>query len=59
MLSGTVPVAQENHIAGFVKEPQRTQLPNLPIIRRWLKTEIELLEVFSLAARRMTKSKMA
>src|SRR5438132_12690860 len=37
---------QENHVAGFVNESQRTQLPNLPIIQRWLKTEIELLEGF-------------
>src|SRR5260370_22433756 len=35
---------QENHVAGFVNESQRTQLPNLPLIQRWLKTEIELLE---------------
>src|ERR1700675_4267233 len=37
---------QKNHVAGFVNESQRTQLPNLPIIQRWLKTEIELLEGF-------------
>jgi len=25
-------------------EPQRSQLPNLPFINRWLKTEIKLFE---------------
>src|SRR6266478_3065316 len=37
---------QQNDVASFVNKSQRTQLPNLPFIQRWLKTEIELLEGF-------------
>src|SRR6266480_2558848 len=36
----------ENRVAGFVNESQRTQLSNLTIIQRWLKTTIELFEGF-------------
>jgi hypothetical protein len=37
---------QQNDIAGFVTKSQWTQFPDLPLIQRWLKTEIELLEGF-------------
>src|SRR6267378_29191 len=48
---------QKNHVAGFVNESQRTQLPNLPIIQRWLKTEIELFEGFHKGEMRQLQSR--
>src|SRR5882762_5716029 len=51
------PGGPKNHVAGFVNESQRTQLPNLPIIQRWLKTEIELFEGFHKGEMRQLQSR--
>src|SRR5215469_13479258 len=37
---------EENHVAGFVDESQRTQFPNLALVDGRLEAEIKLLEVF-------------
>src|ERR1043166_6526837 len=37
---------EKNHIAGFVDETQRAQLPNLPLVDGRLEAEIKLFERF-------------
>jgi hypothetical protein len=36
--------SQEDHVAGFVDEPQRSQLSDLALLDRGLESEVELVE---------------
>ena len=38
--------SQQDHVGSFMHEPQRPQFADLPLINRWLKAEIELIECF-------------